>query len=137
MQWYCYNESAITRGPLAVQGGSTSGPNADQHRPQAQPPQPGSQQVGLSRSHLPPNVTRPPGMQPLVLRTTAPRTMSSAERLLHLMQQQEQRQQQQQQQQSADDSRVGDAQVGCSKLLGAVIIINGRIQWCGINRPRK
>lgn len=29
------------------------------------------------RSHLPPNVVRPPGMQPLVLRTTAPRSLAS------------------------------------------------------------
>ncbi|VDD77339.1 unnamed protein product [Mesocestoides corti] len=31
---------------------------------------------GLPQSHLPPNVARPPGMQPLVLRTTAPRSMA-------------------------------------------------------------
>uniref|UniRef100_A0A0R3SA43 PHD-type domain-containing protein n=3 Tax=Hymenolepis diminuta TaxID=6216 RepID=A0A0R3SA43_HYMDI len=78
IQWQNYNETAILAAPR---------PNRQQHHQQR------GQAVGssLSRSHLPPNVTRPPGMQPLVLRTSAPRSLvtSSEERLQQLRRQQQ------------------------------------------------
>ncbi|VDO15307.1 unnamed protein product [Rodentolepis nana] len=80
IQWQNYNEAAI----LA----STRSTRHQHHQQRGQ-----AMGSSLSRSHLPPNVTRPPGMQPLVLRTSAPRSLvTSEERLQQLRHQQQQQQ---------------------------------------------
>ncbi|VDM31022.1 unnamed protein product [Hydatigera taeniaeformis] len=66
MQWNNFNEAVILCAPARQQHAIST------HQSEQEP-----HSVGLMRSHLPPNVVRPPGMQPLVLRTTAPRSLAS------------------------------------------------------------
>ncbi|EUB62146.1 Lysine-specific demethylase 5B [Echinococcus granulosus] len=73
MQWNNFNEGVMLHASARQQQRSIADHQSEQElRP-----------VGLTYSHLPPNVVRPPGMQPLVLRTTALRSLAS-ERLHHL-----------------------------------------------------
>lgn len=78
MQWSNYNEPAILATPVSAA--------RKQRRNQTNP--------SLTRSHLPLNVIRPPGMQPLVLRTSAPRSLvtSPEDRLQQIRHQQQQQQ---------------------------------------------
>ncbi|VDK33573.1 unnamed protein product [Taenia asiatica] len=73
MQWNNFNEAVMLRKTARQQQHPIATHQSEQE----------SHSVGLMRSHLPPNVVRPPGMQPLVLRTTAPRSLAS-ERLHRL-----------------------------------------------------
>ncbi|KAL5110630.1 Lysine-specific demethylase 5B [Taenia crassiceps] len=73
MQWNNFNEAVMLRPPARHQHHPIATHQSEQE----------SHSAGLIRSHLPPNVVRPPGMQPLVLRTTAPRSLAS-ERLHRL-----------------------------------------------------
>ena len=79
MQWNNFNEAAMLHLPTFA------------HRQKRSTNSQLSEQAQCSgshvRSHLPPNVMRPPGMQPLVLRTTAPRILTSIERLRHFQRQ--------------------------------------------------